>query len=229
MRYAISSLRRFLNLIFGNFSHSYEAFPQGIPHQFSFECTYRSHEQENDPWYLFHLSNSYEESQMYVKLNPAHSTLEVSLPQVDGHLQVVEFEHRQLFDQRWHKVMLGVTHEKASLWVDCQPVRYLDGTYDAELEARGYFDTSQGYVSVARFAEEHVLHAESPEVDLQWMVLSCDPTRPTKETCEELPQYEVAGVSPNLPTAPGPQPSCEVVCPRGPPGYNGTDVRLNLF
>lgn len=166
---------------------------------------------------------------MYVKLNPAHSTLEVSLPQVDGHLQVIEFEHRELFDQRWHKVMLGVTHEKASLWVDCQPVRYLDGTYDAELEARGYFDTSQGYVSVARFAEEHVLYAASPEVDLQWMVLSCDPTKPTKETCEELPQFAVAGLGPNLPVAPGPQPSCEVVCPRGPPGYNGTDVRLNFL
>uniref|UniRef100_A0A336MTY9 CSON001286 protein n=1 Tax=Culicoides sonorensis TaxID=179676 RepID=A0A336MTY9_CULSO len=213
------SLRRESNLTI----HSYEAFPQGIPHQFSFECTYRSHEETNAPWYLFHLSNSYEESQMYVKLNPTHSTLEVSLPQIDGHLQVVEFEHRELFDHRWHKVMLGVTHEKASLWVDCQPVRYLDGTYDAQLEARGYFDTSEGYVSVARFAEEHVLYAESPQVDLQWMVLSCDPTRPSKETCDELPLYEVAGVSPNLPVAPGPQPSCDVVCPRGPPGYNGTD------
>lgn len=167
--------------------YAYDAFPKGVPHQFSFECTYRSHEHELDPWYLFHLSNSYEESQMYVKLNPSSQTLELSLPQIDGHLQVIEFEYRELFDQRWHKVMLGVTNEKASLWVDCRPVHYIDGTFDAELDARGYFDTSGGYVSVAKFVEHSVITAESPEVDLQWMVLSCDPLKPAKETCDELP------------------------------------------
>lgn len=203
---------------------AYEAFPRGIPHQFSFESTYRSRERAVEPWYLFHLSNAYEESQMYVKVDPSSYTLEVSLPMITGELQVIEFENRQLFDQSWHKVMLGVTHEQASLWVDCQPVRYEDGTYSAKLETRGYMDTSAGYVSVARFAESSVLNAPSPEVDLQWMVISCDPTRPTKQDCDELPSYAAAGLHPELPKAPGPQAGCDIVCPRGPPGFNGTDV-----
>lgn len=167
---------------------------------------------------------------MYVKVDPSSYTLEVSLPMISGELQVVEFEHRQLFDHSWHKVMLGVTHEKASLWVDCQPVRYDDGGYAAKLESRGYLDTSAGYVSIARFAETSVLSAPSPEVDLQWMVVSCDPLRPTKANCDELPSYAAAGLRPDLPEGyrpiePAPQqPTCDIVCPQGPRGFNGTEV-----
>ncbi|MPC20538.1 hypothetical protein E2C01_013486 [Portunus trituberculatus] len=57
------------------------------------------------------------------------------------------------------------------------------------------------------------------KIELQWMVMSCDPSSPERETCDELPQFvqvdsEQVGAQ-----------QCEVVCPRGPPGLNGTDVR----
>lgn len=166
---------------------AYQAFPRGIPHQFSFECTYRSREVSLDPWYLFHLSNSYEESQLYVKMNPSTNILEISFPQPNGDLQIIEFEHHQLFDNRWHKVMIAVTNEKTSLWVDCQQVKYNQESYDALLETRGFFDTAGGSLTIAKFAEDIVTKASSVSVDLQWMVLSCDPLRPLRENCEELP------------------------------------------
>jgi len=58
------------------------------------------------------------------------------------------------------------------------------------------------------------------------MVLSCDPTKPTRERCEELPGYLVAPSGPHLPAISGPIETCKTECPRGPPGLNGTNVRV---
>lgn len=70
-----------------------EAFPRGTPFEFSFECTYRERQPQPDPWHLFHLTNSHEESQLSVTLNPGKKTLQVSLPDASGDLQTVEFRH----------------------------------------------------------------------------------------------------------------------------------------
>jgi collagen type IX alpha len=70
-----------------------EAFPRGTPFQFSFECTYRERQKQQDSWHLFHLTNSHEESQLSVSLNPSRQTLQLSLPDVRGGLQSVEFRH----------------------------------------------------------------------------------------------------------------------------------------
>lgn len=70
-----------------------EAFPRGIPFEFSFECTYRERQKQADSWNLFHLTNSHQEPQLSVTLNPAKETLQVSLPDVRGDLQIVEFRH----------------------------------------------------------------------------------------------------------------------------------------
>lgn len=68
-------------------------FPRGTPFEFSFECTYRERNAQPDPWHLFHLTNSHEEAQLSVTLNPARQTLQLSLPDVRGDLQMVEFRH----------------------------------------------------------------------------------------------------------------------------------------
>lgn len=70
-----------------------EAFPQGTPFKFSFECTYRQRKPQPDPWHLLHLTNSHQESQLSVTLNPTKQTLQVSLPDARGSLQTVEFRH----------------------------------------------------------------------------------------------------------------------------------------
>lgn len=72
---------------------AHEAFPRGTPFQFSLECTYRERQPQPEPWHLFHLTNSHEESQLSVTLNPARKTLQLSLPTAGGELQTVEFRH----------------------------------------------------------------------------------------------------------------------------------------
>lgn len=123
---------------------------KGIPHQFSFECAFRAREQPVTPWYLFHVTNYYEESQLAVTMYPEQETLGLALPDANGRLQNVFFQHKILFDQSWHKVMLGVTPSEARLWVDCKQVVGVHGDYVEPLEARGGFDTRGGHLYVSQ-------------------------------------------------------------------------------
>lgn len=132
---------------------AHEAFPAGLPHQFSFECTFRADQPPESSWYLFHLTDSYEQSQLSVIMNPQRETLELSLPDANGELQRVEFYSNRLFESQWHKVSIGVTHDQAFLYVDCAPVPHYEGYY-APLLPRGYFDTTGGYLSVARLVSD---------------------------------------------------------------------------
>ncbi|CRL08328.1 CLUMA_CG021352, isoform A [Clunio marinus] len=206
-----------------NFSmRAEDAFPRGTPFEFSFECTYRERQRQPDPWHLFHLTNSNEESQLSVTLNPGKETLQLSLPDAKGDLQMVEFHSTRLFDQRWHKIMLGVTESQAKLWVDCQPVKSVQGYYDSPLRERGQYDIHDGTLSIAQVSKVPS-YQSAPPIDLQWMVMTCDPSRPLRQNCDEIPGYDVAGVAPEFLEGPEPKP-CQV-CPRGPQGLNGTDGR----
>jgi len=53
------------------------------------------------------------------------------------------------------------------------------------------------------------------QIDLQWLVIHCDPYLAAKETCNELP--------PVIEDEPMDQP-CEEQCPAGPPGIDGAPV-----
>jgi len=75
-----------------------DAFPKGVPHQFSFECTFRMRRPQQQSWYLFHLTDSYEKSQMSVVINPRRETLELALPDVNGDIQTVAFRHAMVSD-----------------------------------------------------------------------------------------------------------------------------------
>lgn len=86
-------------------------------------------------------------------MNPTQQTLSLQLPDIDGNLQTVLFRHAALFDRRWHKVMLGVSQDEATLWVDCQPVPGIRGHYVEQLEPRGYFDVTGGHLYVSKMVE----------------------------------------------------------------------------
>ena len=73
------------------------------------------------------------------------------------------------------------------------------------------------------------------QIDLQWMVMACDPDSVKRELCDELPVsesrtqtklgntitiYQASQFQMRKPA----EPQCEVTCPAGPPGRNGTRV-----
>lgn len=133
---------------------------QGIPHQFSFECTFRARQPPLTPWYLFHVTNYYEESQLAVTMYPEQQTLGLALPDAHGRLQNVFFQHEMLFDSSWHKVMIGVSPNEAKLWVDCKQVAGVHGEYVEPLEARGRFDTRGGHLYVSKMMKTNEQMAE---------------------------------------------------------------------
>ncbi|KAG4079601.1 hypothetical protein HA402_001789 [Bradysia odoriphaga] len=203
---------------------SFEAFPRGIPHQFSFECAFRARQPPIAPWHLFHVTNYYEESQLAVTMYPEQETIGLALPDANGRLQNVFFQHKRLFDESWHKVMLGVTPNEARLWVDCKQVVGVHGDYVEPLEARGRFDTRGGHLYVSQMMKTNRdMAEETVPIDLQWMVLSCDPTRPTRQNCNEIPESYVAPASTGRRPDGSPYEEECPVCPQGPPGHNGTD------
>lgn len=64
------------------------------------------------------------------------------------------FLNQQMFDDRWHKIMLGVTDNRAKLWVDCQPVKSVDGYIEYPLKTRGYYDINDGHLSIAQHVNQ---------------------------------------------------------------------------
>lgn len=127
-----------------------EAFPRGIPEEFSFECTFRNRKPTLVPWYLFHVTNHYEHSQLSVTMNTEQHTLDLQLPDAYGNLQTASFYHRELFDHSWHKVMLGVTQQQANLWVDCKQIQGIRGEYSETFESRGHIDSSDGHLFISK-------------------------------------------------------------------------------
>lgn len=50
--------------------------------------------------------------------------------------------------------MLGVTENRAKLWVDCEPIKSVDGYIDTPLKARGQYDIKDGYLSIAQLTNQ---------------------------------------------------------------------------
>lgn len=63
--------------------------------------------------------------------------------------------------------MLGVTDNRAKLWVDCKPVKSIDGQMEGPLRQRGQYDINNGYLSIAQIVDNQ----RNYEV---WCSMSCE-------------------------------------------------------
>lgn len=101
-------------------------------------------------------------------------------------------------------------------------VLYLDCVKHSSLELvqRAPIDVN-GDVNIGKYESD----LSTVLMDLQWMVMSCDPARPERETCFELlPRGTLPTSTLPTPTEPSvPLESACIDCPPGPPGLNGTD------
>lgn len=87
---------------------------------------------------------------MSVTMNPVQRTLDLSLITVSGSLETVSFHHYALFDQQWHKIVIGITNESAILYIDCKPVESIQGSFRVPLQHRAQLDSSGGQLSIAQ-------------------------------------------------------------------------------
>ncbi|PVD23972.1 hypothetical protein C0Q70_17248 [Pomacea canaliculata] len=158
-------------------------------------------------WNLFQIKDINGEPQFGIRLNGRQKAVEFYYINYLGRRETVTFPNvSQLFSAKWQKLHLGVKRESVTLYVDCQPLLTQPASLRRQLDLNG----------------ELVLGTREPDgvttpFELQWMLLDCDPSKPDRDNCDELP--------------PGPEEdekdgkedmTCEVICPQGPPGFNGT-------
>ena len=97
----------------------------------------------------------------------------------DRTLQTITWEKPEVFTNEWHKIHFGVFRDRVVLFVNCQPVgekpmEYVDSRIDLN-----------GEILIAKEADSY----RTTPIDLQWMVITCDPESVERETCDELPVW----------------------------------------
>lgn len=77
-------------------------------------------------WSLWQVLDSSGKEQVGLKLNGQAKCLEFSYKGIDGSLQTVSFlDLPYLFDSLWHKVMVGIEKNSATLYIDCAMIQTL--------------------------------------------------------------------------------------------------------
>lgn len=125
-----------------------------IPHNFWFESTFRAREQQYQPWYLIHVTDAHGVTQISITMDAVQQVIGIGLPDINGNVQRVFFQHASLFDQNWHKILVSVVKDKVKIWIDCQPVIGVRGQYDEPLLPRRKFNSSNGYTHIARYVDD---------------------------------------------------------------------------
>ncbi|XP_063982287.1 collagen alpha-1(IX) chain-like isoform X3 [Diachasmimorpha longicaudata] len=179
-----------------------QLFPIGLPQEFSFTSIFRTWKTPRVAWHIFQISNRQHIPEFSVELNPKGRTLDVTIGSYDKHSQTFKFENANIFDtKQWHKLQVSVFHERVDIYVDCNLL--------GSTELRTWWPIDiDGRITISRT----ITYPQTVPIDLQWMIVDCDPTKPERERCDELPLivYEQKKAT------------CNTVCPQGPPGANGT-------
>merc|ERR1719384_777523 len=177
-------------------------FDQGLPEQFGFVTTFRVKREPRKRWHVIRITDSRGGPQFAVALNPARKTVELSMLKYDRTLQTLSWDVPQVFTKEWHKIHFGVFRDKVLLYVNCQPIG------EKPMEIVDSRIDLNGEIVVSKESESR----RTQPIDLQWMVMTCDPQSAERETCDELPPRQ----EPVQPAQP-----CKTECPAGPPGPQG--------
>ena len=152
-------------------------FDQGLPEQFGFVTTFRVKREPRRRWHVIRITDSRGNPQFAVALNPARKTVELSMLKYDRTLQTLSWDVKQVFTKEWHKIHFGVFRDRVILYVNCQPIgsRSME-VVDSRIDLNGE-------IIVSKEADS----SRTVPIDLQWMVMTCDPESAERETCDELP------------------------------------------
>lgn len=69
-----------------------DIFPQGLPDNFSFICTFRTRKLLKSAWHIVRLVDLELKPQFLITINPRKQSIELSLPDYEGKLQTVIFK-----------------------------------------------------------------------------------------------------------------------------------------
>lgn len=84
------------NQLFHLLSFHRNIFPQGLPQQFSFICTFRTRKPPKTAWNIIRISDLRQRPQFQVTLNPRKNTIEFGINDFSGKLQTLVFRKAQV-------------------------------------------------------------------------------------------------------------------------------------
>ncbi|ESO92414.1 hypothetical protein LOTGIDRAFT_121119, partial [Lottia gigantea] len=196
-----------------------QLFPKGLPDRFSFVSTFRMPgKTRREKWNLVQIKDTRGQPQFGVRLDGETKTIDFYYINYEGRVTNLKFSQnvKQLFTRDWHKIHFSVGREYIELYLDCQPIASKPIVPWRPIDVNG----------------EMVLGTkdstgETVPFDLQWLVLHCDPSKPERETCDELPPPSGSmgprGIpgEPGIPGNPGSRGERGSQGPRGADGIDG--------
>ncbi|GCB81870.1 hypothetical protein scyTo_0021899, partial [Scyliorhinus torazame] len=160
-------------------------FPRGLPQDFTFLATLLLKKKKlKENWYMLKINDQQRRSQFSIRIDGGDKTVEYK---AKGRFQdyvrwVFSSEGvAALFDLRWHKLAISVQANVASLYIDCQLIEIKSVEERADIDIKG--QTVMGRL---------VKDSMPAEVDLQQMILFCDPLIAEKVMCCEIPGVRCA-------------------------------------
>ncbi|XP_041483858.1 uncharacterized protein LOC121430607 [Lytechinus variegatus] len=180
-------------------------FQQGLPDEFSFVSTFKLTDRTGDDedWWLWLIRDRAGTPQIGIRLMGEEKALQFIYVNELGQLENVRFDNAMmLFDRNWHKLHMAISKNRLDLFVDCLSIG------SVQLSPRGQVDTLGETLIGRKFS-----NGGGPvQFILQWMIIHCDRTFPTRDHCSEISQGPQATEEPK---------TCSVTCPEGPPGRQG--------
>lgn len=155
-------------------------FSDGFPSEFSLSVTLKlASVTRRESWDLIDITNPQGETDFAVRfvgeLRQIHLLYR---DKVLNTLTTVEFDKkdtRNVFTKGWHKLQISVQKTEASLYIDCTRIQTV------QMESSDV--SNLGYMTVAKsMSSKHT----TPKFYLQWLAMHCDPTKPSRDSCEEL-------------------------------------------
>uniref|UniRef100_A0A3B3RLH3 Thrombospondin-like N-terminal domain-containing protein n=1 Tax=Paramormyrops kingsleyae TaxID=1676925 RepID=A0A3B3RLH3_9TELE len=164
-------------------------FPNGLPSEFSLAATFRLRKTtKKDRWYLWQISDASGAPQMSLIVDGAKKVLEFfARGPLKSDLQYT-FRSRDLqvlFDRQWHRLSVSVQASILSIYVDCKLIE------------RRLTDVKDGVdISGKTLIATRVESSRPVDIELQQILIYCDPKSVEMESCCEIPGSTCATAPP---------------------------------
>ncbi|KPP80284.1 hypothetical protein Z043_100068, partial [Scleropages formosus] len=155
-------------------------FPNGLPSEYSLVATFRLRKTtKKDRWYLWQIFDESGSPQVSLVVDGAKKVVEFAargLLKNNVHYTFKSRDLHALFDRQWHKLSVAVQSNILSVYVDCKLIeRRLTDEKDP-------VDTSGRTVIATRVEDGRPV-----DIELQQIVIYCDPKLAELENCCEMP------------------------------------------
>uniref|UniRef100_A0A8C9RGY2 Collagen alpha-1(XVI) chain n=1 Tax=Scleropages formosus TaxID=113540 RepID=A0A8C9RGY2_SCLFO len=172
-------------------------FPNGLPSEYSLVATFRLRKTtKKDRWYLWQIFDESGSPQVSLVVDGAKKVVEFAargLLKNNVHYTFKSRDLHALFDRQWHKLSVAVQSNILSVYVDCKLIeRRLTDEKDP-------VDTSGRTVIATRVEDGRPV-----DIELQQIVIYCDPKLAELENCCEMPGSSVSAPVSTIQRTPAP-------------------------